>query len=394
VDSYVGVKTGDNLNWFMTENFVTDPSATLYNTATGVYEKMYVPGGVSVTFTLVENSDGTLTLSYTTSGAGSSVILPTFTLKYPSLSFKDEVKLNVYYDVTDLDNVVDMGLVVFSSKVDNYTVFNAEDLVSGYTYSNSARLYCATTHGIPAKNMGDTVWFAVYAQLSNGTYCYSKLVDYSPRTYAYTMLGSGDAKLDALLVAMLNYGTAAQTYFGYNTSNLLNNGLTAAQKALVTGYSAAMMPDIAEVSASKQGSFVSNGGFEEKYPSVTFGGAFAINYYCVPSYVPASGVTMYYWREAQYNSVGTLTPANATGTVQMTGSGTFRGSVTGISAKDLSDGVYVAFVYSDGVNSYCSGVLQYSIGMYCTTMASYENSFTPFAKATAVYGYYAKQYFG
>ena len=393
-DSYIGIKTGDNGSWYMTESFVDGKTGTFYDTATGVYEKMFVPGGVSVTFTLVKNADGSLKLSYTTASAGGSVILPNFTLKYPSMSFKDEVKLNIYFDVTDMDSVVDMGLIVFSSKVDSYTVYNAEDAVSGYQYSSSAGLYVVSTNGIPAKNMGDTVWFAVYAQLSNGTYTYSKLVDYSPKTYAYTMLGSGDAKLDALLVAMLNYGTAAQTYFGYNTSNLLNNQLTSAQKALVTGYNSSMMPDIAAPSASKQGSFASNGGFEDKYPSVTFGGAFAINYYCVPSYVPANGVTMYYWREADYNAAGTLTTGNATGSLKMTGSGTYRGSVTGISAKDISDGVYVAFVYSDGTTTYSSGVLPYSIGMYCTTMASYQNDFTPFAQATAVYGYYAKQYFG
>ena len=393
-DSYIGIKTGDNMNWYMTQSFTADTSATFYDTVTGVYEKMFVPGGVQVTFTLVENADGTLSLSYTTADVGGSVILPNITLKYPSMSFKDEVKLNVYFDATDLDSVVDMGLIVFSSKVGSYTVYNAEDLISGYQYSSSAKLYCVSTNGIPAKNMGDTIWFAVYAQLSNGTYTYSKLVDYSPRTYAYTMLGSGDAKLDALLVAMLNYGTAAQTYFGYNTGSLLNNQLTSDQMALVSAYSSTMMPDIAAPSASKQGSFVSNGGFEDKYPSVTFGGAFAINYYCVPSYVPASSVTMYYWREADYNAASVLTAENATGSLKMSGGGTYRGSVTGISAKDISDGVYVAFVYSDGTTTYSSGVLPYSIGMYCKTMASYENSFTPFAQATAVYGYYAKQYFG
>ena len=392
-DSYIAIKTGDNMNWFMTESYVTSTSATFHNTATGAYEKMFVPGGVRVTFTLTENANGTLSLSYTTSGAGSSVILPSMTLEYPTLSFKDEVKLNIYYSATDLDNVVDMGLIVFSSQVNSYTIYNAESVVSGYKYSTSSGLYTVSTNGIPAKNMGDTIWFAVYAQLSNGTYAYTKLVDYSPRTYAYSLLGSGDAKLDNLLVAMLNYGTAAQTYFGYNTGNLLNNGLANA-KSLTSGYDSSMMSDIAAPSAAKQGSFAKNGGFEDMYPSVTFGGAFAINYYCVPSYMPASGVTLYYWREADYNAASVLTPANATGSLQMTGKGTYKGSVTGISAKDIGDGVYVAFVYSDGTTTYCSGVLPYSIGMYCNTMAGYTNDFTPFAQATAVYGYYAKQYFG
>jgi hypothetical protein len=273
-------------------------------------------------------------------------------------------------------------------------VYNADSVVSGYKFNTSAGLYTVSTNGIPAKNMGDTIWFAVYAQLSNGTYAYSKLVSYSPRDYAYALLGSGDAKLDALLVAMLNYGAAAQLYFGYNTGNLLNSGLTAAQKGLVSAYDSSMVAEVAKPSSNKQAGFISNGGFDDKYPSVTFGGAFAINYYCVPSYIPEGGVSMYYWTDAQYHSVGALTRDNASGVVQMTNNGVYRASVTGISAKDLGDGVYVAFVYSDGSTTYCSGVLQYSIGMYCTTMAGYQNDFTPFAKATAVYGYYAKQYFG
>ena len=317
---------------------------------------------------------------------------PTITLKYPSLSFKDEVKVNVYYEVDKVDDVVDMGLIVYGSQVDSYTVYNAESVSAGYRDSNG--LYCVTTKGIPAKNMSDTIWFAVYAKLSDGSYCYSKLVSYSPREYAYTMLGT-DAKLDALLVAMLSYGAAAQTYFNYRTDDLINKDLTAEQKALAGDFRSNMMSEITVPDTTKQGGFVSNGGFDNKYPSVTFGGAFAINYYCIPSYVPVGEITMYYWREADYNAADVLTVENATGMVEMNHNGnTYRGSVTGISAKDLGDGVYIAIVYSDGNTTYSSGVLQYSIGMYCNTMASYENAFKPLAQATAVYGYYAKQYFG
>ncbi len=388
-DSLIGVKTGDSATWYMTADFETGTSATFYPTSAGVYEKMYVPGGVELTFTLTENADGTLTLSYTTP------LPPTITLKYPTLFFKDEVKLNVYYDAVDLKLVTEMGLIIFDTQVDSYTVHNAKDVVPGYQYNSAFGLYSVTTRGIPAKNMGDTIWFAVYTQLNDGTYTYSKLVSYSPRDYAYTMLGTGDSKLDSLLVALLNYGTAAQLYFGYNTDNLLNSGLTDAQKGLVTGYSSSMMVDISSVETSKQGAFLGNGGFAEKSPSVTFGGAFAINYYCLPSYVPQDEITLYYWTEADYNSAQVLSGENATGEVTMTpAGGRYRASVSGISAKDLGDGVYVAFVYNDGTTTYSSGVLAYSIGMYCKTMAGYENTFAPLAEATAVYGYYAKQYFG
>ena len=67
-DSYVFVKTGDNANWYMSEGYAASSPATLYNTSTGLTDanKLFVPGGVELTFTLVENADGSLTLSYTT----------------------------------------------------------------------------------------------------------------------------------------------------------------------------------------------------------------------------------------------------------------------------------------------------------------------------------------
>ena len=66
-DSYVAVKTTGNADWYMTDGFdATATSATLYNTESGIAEpdKLFVPGGVQVTFTLTVNSGDTLTLSY------------------------------------------------------------------------------------------------------------------------------------------------------------------------------------------------------------------------------------------------------------------------------------------------------------------------------------------
>ena len=59
-DSYVVVKdqTGD---WYMTASYCQETSGTFVK---GNSEKMFVPGNVELTFTLVENSDGSLTMSY------------------------------------------------------------------------------------------------------------------------------------------------------------------------------------------------------------------------------------------------------------------------------------------------------------------------------------------
>ena len=63
-DNYVFVKTGDNSKWYMSKSYCTDTTVTLAETSTGTSEKLYVPGGVQIVFTLVINDDGTLTLNY------------------------------------------------------------------------------------------------------------------------------------------------------------------------------------------------------------------------------------------------------------------------------------------------------------------------------------------
>lgn len=95
-------------------------------------------------------------------------------------------------------------------------------------------------------------------------------------------------------------------------------------------------------------------------------------------------------------AVDILTAENASGFMKLEGEGTshYRGDITGIAAKDLSTAVYVAAVYSDGTTTWASGVLGYSIGAYCGSYAKGTDTMAELAKATAVYGYHAKAYFG
>lgn len=66
-DSYVAIKNGDMTKWYFAEAYAGESPVTL-ETGKDFGEKMKVPGSVEVTFTLVENGDGSLTLSYTTGG--------------------------------------------------------------------------------------------------------------------------------------------------------------------------------------------------------------------------------------------------------------------------------------------------------------------------------------
>ena len=111
--------------------------------------------------------------------------------------------------------------------------------------------------------------------------------------------------------------------------------------------------------------------------------------------VPDGKLKLYYWDQATYNSVATLTSGNATGSMIMTpdANGEYHGFVEGIAAKDLGNTIYVAAGYTSGGVTQCTGVLAYSIGAYCVSQAAGSSTMKDFAAATAVYSYYAKQYF-
>ena len=224
---------------------------------------------------------------------------------------------------------------------------------------------------------------------------YAVIVTKNPACATSQLKGS-DTKLKQLVVAMLNYGAEAQLYFGHNTGNLANVTLSAEQKALPAAYNSGMVSTVASAPAAKQGIFANNQGFSKRTPSISFEGAFSINYFFTPKYTPDSGITMYYWTAEDYNANSVLTTSNATGKIKLEGSGTgqYQGDIEGIAAKALSEAVYVACAYKSGGTVWTSGVLGYSIGAYRSSQASKGTAISNLAMATAVYGYQAKAYFG
>ena len=326
---------------------------------------------------------------------GQALTQPTVTLKYPTVSFEDVIVMNVYYTAENLEDVEEMGLITYSRNVSEWNVDTAEAVLPGHSYDEGKQMYMSSTNGIAAKNLGDTLYFAVYAKLTDGSYVYTKLVSYSPETYAYAQLSTGSADVKPLVVAMLKYGAAAQAFFNHNTGSPVDRKLTAEQLALIESYRPDMMAAVATPSSEKQGVFLKTGGYVNRYPTVSFEGAFCINYYCTPGNVPVDGITMYCWNQADYDAAQVLTAENATAALLMDGSGTgsYTAALDGIAAKDLDKGIYVAFVYSDGTSTWTSGVLAYSIGTYCVTSAASGTDVAPLAQATAVYGYHAKQTF-
>ncbi len=322
--------------------------------------------------------------------------IPTITPTRPSVSFKDEVQLNVYFICENLDGVAleDMGLLTWTNAQEDGTIETAATVTPGAIVNGSE--YTAHTGGISAKNMGNTIYFKVYAKLADGTYVYSKMLSYSIKTYALQQIStSTNERVRALCVALLNYGAAAQTYFNYQPYALMNSSLTTEQQALVSGYDESMVAPIVTAAASKTVNFTKNGGLSTFYPSVSFEGAFGINCYAAPSATPSGNVTLYYWYQDAYESAATLTTGNASGSITMElADGKYVGKVAGIVARKLDSTVYISLVYTSGDTTYCSGVISYSVGRYLEQIAADStNAAQPLGAAAAVYGYYAKEYF-
>ena len=324
------------------------------------------------------------------------VVQPTLTLKSPTLEFKDMICIVAFYTAENTEDVVEMGMITYKEKVTQWSVETADCVIPGADYDESSGRYYSSSQGIHAKYLADTVYLACYAKLSDGSYVYTKLAPYSPITYAVNQLkNSTDTSLKQLVAAMLNYGAEAQLYFGHNVETLANASLTGNQLALPEAYRADMVAVVPAVDSAKQGIFANNQGFSVRKPAISFEGAFCINYFFTPAYAPVNGITLYYWNETDYNRVDVLTVENASGFFKLEGSGTeqYCGDIVGISAKNLSQAVYVAAVYSDGTTEWTSGVLGYSIGAYCSSQASKGGDVAALAMATAVYGFHAKQYF-
>jgi transposase-like protein len=306
-----------------------------------------------------------------------------------SLSFEDEILVNLYFSVNDAAAVA-QGMLAYNQKPEKPDAA-AADRVYPAVYVPSSGRYMSQTDGIAAKEMGDTRYYVAYVQYADGTYAYSDVLDYSPAVYARNKLSNADTdpRLKALCAAMLSYGAAAQAFFGYRTDALMNEDLSFEDLMLLTAFGWDKLTGA--VGCDKETVFNKTEGFSAISASVSFEGAFAVNYYFTPS-VPAD-VTFYYWTAEDYAAADALTAETATGSMAMVmqENGTCWASLTGIAAKAIDDTVYVAAVCEQDGVTHSTGVIAYSISTYCRKQAG--GSMGDLAYATAAYGYFAARYF-
>jgi hypothetical protein len=320
------------------------------------------------------------------------------TLTSTSVSFEDEILYNLYFTGENLDSSAEnMGLIMWDQEPADATINGGGTILEGAVYDKTNDFYMVSSMGIASKYLADTKYLMVYARQADGSYVYSKVYPFSAKTYCLSRLEkSSNEKMKALCVALMNYGTEAQLYFGYKTDDLMNAGLDSYQ-SLVAAYETDMINPRGTVDSAKAGDFgVSSSGFTARSATMSADGNFSLNYYFTTAYA-ADRVTLYYWTAEDFSNAEVLTAENATGSKEMNAMDTqnlFWADYRGIAAKDIDKTVYVCGVYEvDGV-TYSTGVIPYSIGYYCTKKAAAGGKMQAFAMATAVYCYYAKAYFG
>ena len=92
---------------------------------------------------------------------------------------------------------------------------------------NGTQHYYFSFSSISAKEMADDICVTIYN--ADGEAISNRYTD-SIRSYCMRILDNQNEETRTLLVDMLNYGSAAQTYYGYNTSDLANSLLSETQK--------------------------------------------------------------------------------------------------------------------------------------------------------------------
>ena len=363
-----------------------------------------------------------------------ATILPAITGK--SLYLEGMVSVNVYVGFTDsqkinldADHILEHGGVEFT--FDGETTINM-DLVAAGEY-NGINEYTVLSPGIPAKDMDKPFTIRAFVTVDGET-IYSEPVVYGVLDYAFNMITKPmpttpnkiqeRENLKATLAGLLNYGAAAQVYFGsrsgstYVTPDVLmndclqgyvNDGYLKAEY-LEMNWDDSLLTPIEEVSTEMAVHFATDAPVKSSGKSLLLNGAISVNYYTSVGEDKTAfencTATLYQWSGKDYvalkNSGQVLSKENASYTADATpvlvneGYGyEFQMASTQIPAKEFGDTVYVAVVVTDANgNEYSSGIEEYSPELYAANKKNDTKiELVQLVKWMTVYGERANVYF-
>lgn len=166
--------------------------------------------------------------------------------------------------VTDINFKINKAELEGANNVSVKFLFNGEetDAVDSSEATDTVAVYKFS--GIGPEQIADEVTATITATYGETQLTYTKT--YSVKQYCMDALGDAPAAntLNTLLVDLLRYGAAAQTYANYNTNDLADKDLTAAQLAVGTDVNA----DLNLTQISKKITAITSGEKKVKWTTV------------------------------------------------------------------------------------------------------------------------------
>ncbi|MBP3412759.1 MAG: endonuclease [Oscillospiraceae bacterium] len=231
---------------------VEDGDAIVYNTTASYGRFLYNSGSPRfTTYASAANSDMLLPQLYILSG-GSTVY---YTTEFGTDTEEPEVPTEPTVDESitlghslNLASDISINYAVRTALLEKYDSYHLECVLPVYegntlTGSKTVHIqpvlkgsyYYFTLTGVTAVNMNDTITATLYME-QDGVSFRSNSEEYSVAKYAYAQLAKTDVadKLKALCANLLRYGAAAQSFKSYRTDALVDQTMTAEDRAFLT----------------------------------------------------------------------------------------------------------------------------------------------------------------
>ena len=309
------------------------------------------------------NAAGTKTITVSFKDAQATFDVQVFSFTSVSLSLEGRVIINFYANFPDYAEAgYTPGILFFRKQPDGDEIvaaYNAGEGITSYVVADNGALMFSYDK-LAAKELNDKVYATLYAVQDDGKVVFGTPTPISAAEYAISTFGlyANDARLQTLMVDMLNFGAAAQNEFDYRTDALANSNMSATMAAKATKDNVSL----------SNGMKLYNDGLSSdkvtiKSASLSLDNEISINFYAeIKGDIKKAELLIF----DEYTAGGVYDKNTASKRTDMVPhEDMYAGFITGIAAKSMRD-LYYARVYvqfEDGTEAY-SGIGQYSVESY------------------------------
>ena len=302
-------------------------------------------------------------------------------------SFGNDLSMLYAIPVESLRNCSDIRLKVVKDYIlQDGTTEAREKLLTPVEYAIDGTLYYRFDYKeVSAKEIGDTLTASL--GFTKGEREYNGKVDeYSLKQYAEERLAaSANESFKRLLVDLLNYGAAAQSYFEYKTDKPVNADLTEEQKALSLGKYNGITKVVSDEDTGVYEAEITRknikfGNRIELLVATSFG---------IDSNLSGVKLKVVYTTASGEEGVETIDGADF---VYRTDVNSFAAYFNGLKASELRSVLFLTLVRGDEA---ISATVKYSLDTYAANRleASTDENYKELLKKTLIYSDSAKNYF-